>query len=362
MLRSAGMLTCALVAVITGNLFSASGVLAQTPSPTPTPVSKVQDPNTRFFGVFWCPEYEPGTPIADCRNVRDALDDKNGDGNPNDPWPGWDPARKNLIEGAAATKANLATAFNNLADGNAGNGELVPGDELVVFTTSHGACGEADDNVNGNHGNEANDEPDASDEVIFDNASATITDDELSDMLSIFPKSVTITVIVQACHAGGFGDGKADLLDIRDKNGNHLAPGHAEILMSCRVDENSGGPPPPDPTFYFGNAVRDCLKQKGATGKTVADADFGNNDGVTTSKELFACAKTKTEQQTTTQHPQYVELGAVGGIAELPSVAQVSAHRRGWSVGEYAALAGGGAAAAVVLGAGAWYVRRRWLR
>ena len=59
---------------------------------------------------------------------------------------------------------------------------------------------------------------------------------------------------------------------------------------------------------------------------------------------------------------------AVGGIAELPSVAGISAEEAGpppggsgWSAGAYAALAGGlGAAAAAIVGAG-WYARRRWL-
>jgi hypothetical protein len=51
-------------------------------------------------------------------------------------------------------------------------------------------------------------------------------------------------------------------------------------------------------------------------------------------------------------------VGAVGGIAELPEAASGS----GSSTGTYAALAAGLAAAALVLGAGAWYARRRWAR
>jgi len=59
----------------------------------------------------------------------------------------------------------------------------------------------------------------------------------------------------------------------------------------------------------------------------------------------------------------------VGGIAELPNLAGTSpqeaaspAGGSGWSAGGYAALAGGLAAVIVVLGAGTWYARRRWLR
>lgn len=57
---------------------------------------------------------------------------------------------------------------------------------------------------------------------------------------------------------------------------------------------------------------------------------------------------------------------AVGGLAELPSAAiaaeaSLTTEDSGWTVGAYAALAGGvaGAGAAVVVGG--WYARRRWL-
>lgn len=60
---------------------------------------------------------------------------------------------------------------------------------------------------------------------------------------------------------------------------------------------------------------------------------------------------------------------AVGGIAEGPGLAGTSAEEAGtaaessgWSSASYAALAGGLAAAVVVLSAGAWYARRRLLR
>jgi hypothetical protein len=60
---------------------------------------------------------------------------------------------------------------------------------------------------------------------------------------------------------------------------------------------------------------------------------------------------------------------AVGGIAELPSLAGASpeeagapGNQSGWSAGGYGALAGGLAAGAVAIAAGGWYLRRRWLR
>ena len=59
----------------------------------------------------------------------------------------------------------------------------------------------------------------------------------------------------------------------------------------------------------------------------------------------------------------------VGGIAELPPLAGASAEGAaapaqgsGWSSANYAALVGGLAAAVVVLSAGGWYARRRWIR
>ena len=55
-------------------------------------------------------------------------------------------------------------------------------------------------------------------------------------------------------------------------------------------------------------------------------------------------------------------LPVVGGIAELPDVAQAPASHSAPSTGTYAALAGGLAAAVLALGAGAWYARRRWVR
>jgi hypothetical protein len=58
-----------------------------------------------------------------------------------------------------------------------------------------------------------------------------------------------------------------------------------------------------------------------------------------------------------------------GGIAELPALAGTSAEEAatpaessGWSAGAYAALAAGLAAAAVVIGAGGWYARRRFIK
>jgi len=59
----------------------------------------------------------------------------------------------------------------------------------------------------------------------------------------------------------------------------------------------------------------------------------------------------------------------VGGIAEVPDISGASSQPTGapsegsgWSAGSYAALAGGLAAAAALIGVGGWYARRRWVR
>lgn len=56
-------------------------------------------------------------------------------------------------------------------------------------------------------------------------------------------------------------------------------------------------------------------------------------------------------------------VGGIGGIAELPEIAQspgeASAEGSGWSAGNYAALAGGLAAVALFIAVGGWYARRR---
>jgi len=60
--------------------------------------------------------------------------------------------------------------------------------------------------------------------------------------------------------------------------------------------------------------------------------------------------------------PLTVTAPPVGGIAELPDVAQAAASQPASSDPPYAPLAAGVAAALLAGSAGAWYARRRWLR
>ena len=78
------------------------------------------------------------------------------------------------------------------------------------------------------------------------------------------------------------------------------------------------------------------------------------------------------DNTTTERHTPVYVVGMpppVGGIAELPDIAAISAEDAsapaegcGWSAGKSAALAGGLAAAILVAAAGGWYARRRWVR
>jgi len=59
---------------------------------------------------------------------------------------------------------------------------------------------------------------------------------------------------------------------------------------------------------------------------------------------------------------RWIYSSAVGGIAELPDLAQARAAQSASSDPPYAPLAGGLAAGVLAVGAGGWYARRRWLR
>jgi hypothetical protein len=98
------------------------------------------------------------------------------------------------------------------------------------------------------------------------------------------------------------------------------------------------------------------LGEDGVTVQVDADGDGTFERTVTSDDELTQA--------------EFMGTGPVGGIAELPDLpgaspqdAAAPGEGSGWSAGDYAALAGGLAAAAVAITSGAaWYARRRWLR
>ena len=108
--------------------------------------------------------------------------------------------------------------------------------------------------------------------------------------------------------------------------------------------------------------------------KTAGQLGLNASDNLDALKCLIEPEATPTPTATNTPMPTNTPTptrtpGAVGGIAELPDLAgsagdqaAASDSGSGWSSAGYAALAGGLAAAAVLLSAGVWYARRRLLR
>jgi hypothetical protein len=261
---------------------------------TPTPThreSKVQDANTKFFGVFVGTDGTGdnlGAEIDPCRFDRAVGQ-----------WPGadaqhgWHASRTTVLTEAGftgppcdallpdtnygapngrATEAAFRAAIAALQPGGVAADKPHSGDELVVFISAHGLCAP----------------PPA--KLILDstgntpNTDGTVADTNLRDILSGFPASVTITVILDICHDGFAGA----LMDITDDLGRPLDLGHIEVMQSSRLGEgSSGGFPVVDAGHNYTTAIVDCFAISG--GKTVADAKFGNSDGKTWSLEMHNC-------------------------------------------------------------------------
>jgi hypothetical protein len=86
--------------------------------------------------------------------------------------------------------------------------------------------------------------------------------------------------------------------------------------------------------------------------------------GTTTHLSIFVVAE---PLATPTPTPTPTRPHGVGGMVKLPPAAIAAesaapAEGSGWTVGGYAALAGGIGATALALAVGGWYARRRWLR
>jgi protocatechuate 3,4-dioxygenase beta subunit len=160
------------------------------------------------------------------------------------------------------------------------------------------------------------------------------------------------------------------------------------------VTSNAGPPPPTgfkivglsaQPVYYdinttatFPGAVTVCITyDETQVHGTESKLKLMHHDGtgfanITTSLDTVnnvICGTTTTLSPFAVVEPESAPPPAVGGIAELPDLAAASAagagtpsEGSGWSPSNHAALGGGLAAALVALTAGAWYVRRRWLR
>ena len=255
-----------------------------------SPESRVHDPDTTrtFFGVLACADFD-GKKRVDCEELKAKLD----------ALPNWDGAKIEILGETGAAKQ--ATEANIVAEINAKKQLAKPGDEFVFYIAGHNVCGSSPDPGAEDPGDDEN----------VDIVGGEITDDELATYLSGFKDSVTITVMIHACNAGGFVDGTADLPSMKNDKGTLLTPGHLEVLMSSRAGENSfvdllDG----TARGAFAKFVLECLEKVTVDSTETSQADKeGNKDGITTSKELFDCAEPKTVQRQdqlgNPMHPQY---------------------------------------------------------
>ncbi len=228
--------------------------------------------NTNFHGLFI------GTSAGsedrfggEADRVNDSL---NG--------PGWDDQNSTTLENESATKQNITKEIDDLID------IAKPGDEVVIYFIGHGNNDHAKDGEQDPWENDVDpkDEPDKFDNYVTTSNGKIITDDELKVMISGFEKSVTITIIIDACYSGTFTDGTADLphatngeLEEEEYGADHLA-----VLTSGKGTT----PAPNDPSNRktFTDKILEGLAPNGTT--TMADKD---NDGNTTSRELAVFTK-----------------------------------------------------------------------
>jgi parallel beta-helix repeat protein len=249
-----------------------SSTFASTQQNHSVPRVKDNSGNTTFYGLF------VGTSAGntdrfggEADRINDSLD-----------GPGWDDQNSTTLENESATKENITSKIDDLIE------IAIPGDEVVIYFITHGNNDHAKDGEQDPWEDDVDpkDEPDKFDNYIVTSDGKIITDDELTMMISGFEKSVTITIIIDACYSGTFTDGTSDLphakngeLDDEEYGDDHLA-----VLTSGKGTT----PAPNDPSnrTTFTDKIIEGLSANGTT--TKADK---NNDGVTTSKELAVYTK-----------------------------------------------------------------------
>jgi hypothetical protein len=166
------------------------------------------------------------------------------------------------------------------------------------------------------------------------------------------PPSGTIVIVKATVPAGGTGFGFSDT--IAAPNSFSLDDGGTKTFSNVFTDTYTVIED--DPQVTPGGFALFLL--------TCADPDGGSSVDPGARKATIDLDAGETVTCTFTNGPR-----PVGGIAELPDLAGASpeeagvpAEGSGWSAGSYAALAGGLAAGAIVLGSGGWYARKRRLR
>lgn len=123
------------------------------------------------------------------------------------------------------------------------------------------------------------------DDTILVAGRTQISDDTLAQWLSGFPESVTIVVIIDACHSGSFTN---DVQRVKDDKGKPLRPGHLELIAAAAWDEVAIEKGISNGVLTQGildglHRLPDWL----TGGHSTSIADFvGNNDDRTTTAEL----------------------------------------------------------------------------
>jgi parallel beta-helix repeat protein len=232
---------------------------------TPTMVDATG--KTKFYGVF------VGVPFdKEAQDMADALDQ----------YPGWTHENKTVLKDNNATGQNITDAIEKLQD------TAEAGDEVVIYFGTHGADNTRKDGKK-DHGEadaDPKDEPNGFDNHIEVADGETISDDELTELISGFAYCVTITVIIDSCYSGTFTDGSADLPSA--ENGNTSDDKYGKTHLAVMTASKAKTPTRSATQKSFTDEILDGLKKNGTT--TKADK---NNDKITTSKELFLYANKK---------------------------------------------------------------------
>lgn len=197
---------------------------------------------------------------------------------------GWNSDNMTVLTNESATGKNVSNALTKLKQVSKS------GDEVVIYFGVHGG-----DNLSsakdGTRGYPPDNEPNGYDNHIFLYDWVSVTDDQLSDLISGFLPCVTITVIIDSCFSGTFSDGTDDLQSATDGgwdeevyDKNHLA---LMLASEGKTTTRKEG------TTYTDKIIEGLKKQDSTT---TADK---NKDGITTSKEMKSYVNPKIVEEHT---------------------------------------------------------------